>query len=63
VTGNRRPEAEQLVASADGAQVETFHLEQGGASCRPACRLDLSAGTSGSDVNNAATNPEEAARQ
>jgi hypothetical protein len=59
VTGNRRPEAEQLVASANGAQDATSHLERGGDSCRPARRLELSAGTGSSDANNMATNREE----
>jgi hypothetical protein len=60
VTGNRRPEAEQLLASADGAQGATSHLEQGGDSCHPARRHELSAGTGSSDANNTATNLEEA---
>jgi hypothetical protein len=60
VTGNRRPAAEQLVASDKGAQEATSHLEQGGDSCHPARRLEHSAGTGSSDVNNTATNLEEA---
>jgi hypothetical protein len=60
VTGNRRPEAEQLVASSKGAQKATSHVEQGGDSCHPARRLELSAGTGSSDANNTATNLEEA---
>jgi hypothetical protein len=60
MTGNRRPEAEQLVASPNSAQGATFHLERGGESCHPASRLELSAGTGSSYFNNAATNLEAA---
>jgi hypothetical protein len=62
VTANRRPQAEQLVASANGAREATFPLARGGDSCHPACRLELPAGTGSRDVNNAAINLEEAAK-
>jgi hypothetical protein len=62
VTGNRRPEAEQLVASANGAPQVTSHPERGGDSCHPARRLELPAGTGSSDTNNAATSLEEPAQ-
>jgi hypothetical protein len=60
VTGNRRPQAEQLLASAKGAQEAPSHLEQGGDSCHLARRLERSAGTGSSDANNTSTNLEEA---
>jgi hypothetical protein len=49
VTRNRRPEAEQLVVSANRAQEATSNWEQGGYSCHPARRLELSAGTGSDD--------------
>jgi hypothetical protein len=59
VTGNPRPQAEQLLASAKGAPEATSHPEQGGDSCHPARRLELSAGTGSSDADNTSTNLEE----
>jgi hypothetical protein len=50
VTGARRPEAEQLIASANRAQETTFHAEQGGDSCHPARRRELSARTGSNDI-------------
>ena len=60
MTANRRPEAEQLVASTNAAQEATSYVERGGDSCHPARRLELSAGTGSSDANKLATNLDEA---
>jgi hypothetical protein len=49
VTGNRRPEAEQLVVSANRTQEATSNWGQGEDSCHPARRLDLTAGTGSDD--------------
>jgi hypothetical protein len=56
VTGNHRPEAEQLVAFANGVQEATSHRERGGDNWRPARRLELCAGAGSSDANNTTTN-------
>jgi hypothetical protein len=55
VTGNCRPEAEQLVASADGAKEAQSNLAQGGRGWHPARGLEVSAVSSGAD--DAATTP------
>jgi hypothetical protein len=59
VTGNCRPEAEQLVCSAEGA---TSNPERGEGGCPPARRLKLSVGTGSSGGNNTATNLEKAVK-
>jgi hypothetical protein len=53
VTGNCRPEAEQLVASAAGAEEATSNTERGEGGCHPTRRLELSVGTGGSGDNTA----------
>jgi hypothetical protein len=60
VTGNCRPDAEQLVASADRAEKATFDPERGEGGCHPPRGLELSAGTVDSGANNTATNLEKA---
>jgi hypothetical protein len=57
VTGNRRPEPKQLVASPKGAQEATSRQERGGS--YPAPRLEFPGGNGTSDANNAPTNPGE----
>jgi hypothetical protein len=59
VTGNCRPESEQLVASAEGA---TSNPERGEGGCHPARMLKLSVGNGGNDGNNTATSPGRAVR-
>ena len=51
MTGNCRPEAEQLVASAEGAEEATSNPERGEGGCHPARRFELSVGTAGSGGN------------
>jgi hypothetical protein len=60
VTGNCRPEDEQLVAPADRAQKATFDPVRGEGGCHPPRGLELSAGTVNSGANNTATNLEKA---
>ncbi len=62
MTGNCRPEAEQLVASAEGAEEATSNPERGEGGCHPARRLELSVGTGGNGCNNTATNLEKAVK-
>ena len=52
MTGNCRPESEQLVASAEGAEKATSTPERDEGRCRPPRKLELSVGTGGSRVNN-----------
>jgi hypothetical protein len=60
VTGNCRPEAEQLVSSADGAEEATSNPGWGEGGGHPARRLELPVGSGGSGGNNTATNLEKA---
>ena len=62
MTGNCRPESEQLVASAEGAEKATSTPERDEGRCRPPRKLELSVGTGGSRVNNTATDLEKAVR-
>jgi hypothetical protein len=54
MTGNCRPEAEQLVASAEGEGEATSNK----AGCHQARRLELSVGIGGSGGNNTAADLE-----
>jgi hypothetical protein len=60
VTGDCRPEAEQFVASAEGAGEATSNPEQGEVACHPTRRLDLFIGIGGNGRNSTATNLEMA---
>jgi len=62
VTGNCRPEAEQLVASAEGAEEATSNPERSKGGCRPARRLELSVGAGGRGGNTTAIDLEKAAK-
>ena len=62
MTGNCRPESEQLVASAQGAEEATSTPERGEGGCHPARRLELSVGTGGSRGDNTATDLEKAVK-
>ncbi len=62
MTGNCRPESEQLVASAEGAEKATSTPERDEGRCHPARRLELSGGTGGSRGNNTTTDLEKAVR-
>jgi hypothetical protein len=59
VTDICKPEAEQLIASAQGAEATTFNPERGEGDCQPARRLELSVGTG---RNNTAVDLEKAAK-
>ena len=60
MTGDTRPEAEQLVASVEGAEEATSNPKRGKGGCNPARRLELSVRTCGNGCNNTATNLEKA---
>ena len=62
MTGNCRPEAEQLVASVEGEEEATSNPERGKGGCQPARRLELSVGTGGSRGKNTATDIEKAVK-
>ncbi len=53
MTGNCRPESEQLVASAEGAEEAMSNPERGEGGCGPARRFEPSLGTGGSGDNTA----------
>jgi len=58
MTGNCRPEAEQLAAAADGAEKAMSKLERGEGSCHPARGLGLPTGTVHGGANDTATTLE-----
>jgi hypothetical protein len=60
VTGNTWPEAEQLVASAVGAEEATSNPKRSKGACNSARRLELSVGTGGNGCNNTGSNLEKA---
>ena len=62
MTANGRPESEQLVASAEGAEKATSTPERDEGDRQPARGLELSVGTGGSRGNNTATDHEKAVK-
>ena len=62
MTGNCRPECEQLAGSAECAEELTPNPGRGGGGCHPGRRLELSGGTGGSWGNITGTNLEKAVK-
>jgi hypothetical protein len=62
MTGNCRPESEQLVTTAEGAKEATSTPERDDGGCHPARGLELSVGTGGSRGTNTTTDLDKAVK-